>query len=152
MSAIAEFQYGSLREKIAAEKAARKTRYVEFEALYAKADAAGAAAATGMTPDTMIVGTPTTLLGNTIDRSKQVYVVPEGPCGFAWITIHPATCSFARWLKKAGKTKGRAYGGGTQIWVSAYGQSAQRKDAYAVAFANVLNAAGIKAYAGGRLD
>lgn len=148
----AAFEYGSLREKIAAEKAARKTRYAEFEVLYDKANEAGKAAATGMTPDTMIVGTPTTPFGNTIDPAKTVYVVPEGPCGFAWITIHPGGCSFAKWLKKVGKTRGRAYGGGCQIWVSAYGQSAQRKEAYAGAFARVISAAGITAYAGGRLD
>jgi alpha-beta hydrolase superfamily lysophospholipase len=72
-------------------------------------------------------------------------------CGFAWVTLRPANSSFAIWAKKNRDWK-PAYGGGMQLWVSAYNQSMKRKEAYATAFANVLYASGIKAYAGSRMD
>lgn len=148
-----ETRYSSLREKIAAEKAERQARYTKFEELYQQAHAAGDAAAKACVPRAMVVGTPTKPFGSDIDYTKQVWVEPEGVCGFAWIKITPATCSFARWLKKTGKVRdGRAWDGGVDIWVRDYGQSMQRKEAYANAFARVLNEAGIRAYAQSRLD
>ena len=46
-------EYGSLREKIAAESKARKARYAEFEAVFNEANRAGFAAAEAMTPAAM---------------------------------------------------------------------------------------------------
>ena len=37
------------------------------------------------------------------------------PCGFSWITIHPANCRFANYLKSKGVGQ-KAYGSGLQIW------------------------------------
>ena len=58
-------------------------------------------------------------------------------CGFAWVTVKPGNCTFANWLKKKGQAR-KAYGGGVQIWISGYGQSHDKKEAYARAFANKL--------------
>lgn len=46
------------------------------------------------------------------------------------------------------------YYGGVSIWVGGFGQSVQRKEAYANAFAEVLNerVEGVRAYAGSRMD
>lgn len=148
-------EYGSLREKIAAEKAEREERYAAFAALFDEAWAAGLAAGEAAIPPVMIVGSPSTPLGNDIDPTKPIYVEHEGPCGFAWVKINPGTCSFARWLVKVGK--GRAsYPKGVQVWIGAHGQSLARKEAHASAMAAVLNASplldGVRIYAGSRMD
>ena len=56
------------------------------------------------------------------------------------------------WLKKSGIGRLDSYYGGWTIWVGDFGQSYERKMAYAGAFAEVLQKHGIKAYANGRLD
>ena len=43
----------------------------------------------GCTPTPMVVGTPTTPLGDDIDYTKDTYYVADGMCGFAWINIKP---------------------------------------------------------------
>lgn len=78
--------------------------------------------------------------------------IADGVCGFAWITIKPATSKLAKAAKEHYGAR-PAYGGGIQIWVSAYDQSMQRKEAYAHAFARVLNDAGHdRVYPGSRMD
>lgn len=108
--------------------------------LYARAHAAGQAAVEEITPTPMVV----------TDGHRQWHIA-DGMCGFAWITVRPGNSPFANWLKKNGHAR-PAYGGGVQIWVSDYNQSIERKYAYAQAFAEVLVKAGVKAYAGSRLD
>jgi len=115
----------------------------EFSALYAKARAAGLAAAGASVPTPMVV--------SETGGSGRSWYVSEGACGFAWVTVRPGNSPFANYLKKAGLGS-PAYGGGTQIWVSEFNQSVARKEAYANAFAEVLREAGLKAYAGSRLD
>lgn len=134
--------YASLREKISAEKAARVARYSEFEKLWKRAHAAGIAAGVAARPVPMTV----------LQDGAPLETIDDGACGFAWVTVHPGNCSFARWAAIThGATK--AYTGGMQVkWVSEFGQSEARKHAYAVAFAQVLRDAGITAYAGSRLD
>lgn len=152
IGAVLEHKYATLREKIAAEKKARMTRYEKFEAVYNKANAAGHAAGVAAIPTPMTVGTPTTLFGNDLDPAKPIYHVSEGACGFAWVRVRPATTSFARWLVK-NKLAHKAYTGGVDIWISAHGQSIERKAAHARAMAHVLTTElGIKAYADSRLD
>ena len=130
-----------------------KARDDEFQALWDKAHAAGAEALAACTPTPMIVGSPSTPLGNDVDPTQKTYFVEGGACGFAWVKVRPATCAFARWMKRTGKVRGgAAYRGGYDIWISAGGQSIARKEAYARALADVLRAAGITAYADSRLD
>lgn len=121
-----------------------------FADLYKDADAAGRAAAEACVPTPMIVGEAKSLFDDTIDTTKPTYFVADGVCGFAWVFFKGNT-AWGRWASKNGIAR-KAYGGGLQIWVSGYGQSVARKEAYARAFAATLNEAGITAYAGSRLD
>jgi hypothetical protein len=125
---------------------------MNFRELYDKAHAAGMAAGAACKPVAMVVGHAASPLGGGIDYSKPVYHVPDGPCGFAWVTVKPGNCRLANWLKKAGLAR-KAYGGGVAVWVSEFGQSMARKEAYARAFAKVLNTAGFsRVYAESRMD
>lgn len=149
---IEEKKYGSLREKIAAEGKARKAKYAEFAAVYGEAERAGFAAGEASKPVPMIVTEHMNPMDDNSPAKKQ-WFESEGACGFAWVKVFPGNSSFARWLVKTGKSSGRAYGGGVDIWISAHGQSIARKEAHASAMAKVLvDKLGIKAYAGSRLD
>ena len=135
-------QFGSLKEKIAHEKAARAARDSAFEKLWAEASAAGYAAGDHMTPRAMIV---TDCDGNPLEK------VIEGVCGFAWVRVKAANKGFGHWLLKTGRAK-RGYYGGAEIWIHAHNQSYERKLKHAQAMAHVLKEAGVEAYASGRLD
>jgi hypothetical protein len=114
-----------------------KGRDKAFEDLVLKAHEAGMRAGQAVVPVPMHV---------------QGYApVMEGPCGFAWVTVRPGNSPFANFLKRA-KLADKAYGGGVSVWVSEFGQSVARKEAYARAYAAVLQDAGVKAYADSRLD
>lgn len=128
-------------------KVATKT---SFYATWAKADAAGKAAAEKAKPTPMIVGEAKGLFSNEIDETKPTYYVAGGVCGFAWVWFKGNT-AFGRWAKAEGFAR-KAYGGGLQYTVFTYGQSMQTKAAYASAFARVLQAEGIQAYADYRMD
>lgn len=129
-----------------------KMSSAEFEVLFKKAREAGYAAGEAAKPVPMVVGTPTDMFAanSPLDRTKPVYYVSEGVCGFAWVTT-PGNTPFARWAKSKGIFS-KAYGGGLQYWVSYGGQSMERKEAFANAFAAVLREAGITAYASSRMD
>ena len=120
--------------------------------VYAEAHAAGMAAGNGCTPPPMVVGTPTTPLGNDIDYSKETYYVADGPCGFAWINIKPARGKVVKYLKDNDIGRKDSYYGGYTIWVSGFGQSMTRKENYARAFVKALEENGLKAYAMSRMD
>jgi hypothetical protein len=152
-----EVQYGSLREKIAAESKARKERYAGFEAAYEKARKAGIAAGEAAKPRTMVV-TQHANPANDASPAVQQWIEPEGMCGFAWVKVTPGSSSFAKWLVK-NKIARKAYGGGVDIWISAFGQSVERKEACARAMAKVLveelsemGFQGVNVYADSRLD
>lgn len=131
----------------------RQSRAASFEGLIKAAEAAGGAAAQACCPRPIIVGSPKDgVFGNEIDYSKPTYYESDGLCGFAWINIKPGTSTFARYLKATGRAETDSYYGGVTVWVSDYGQSVERKTAYARAYAMVLSDAGIKASANSRLD
>ena len=123
----------------------------ECARIYKEAYAAGLKAGKEAIPTPMIVGQPTTPLGNDIDFKKQTYFVSEGACGFAWVNISPARGAFVTYLKKIGEGH-KAYYGGYEFFVHEFGQSITRKEAFAYAFAKVLRSYGIPASAGSRLD
>lgn len=126
-------QASALIERLKAEKEARLAAY---ESAYEAAHIAGHEAATNLETSTMIVVEPS----NPLDDSsppKKVWACNEGPCGFAWVNVRPGNSKFANWLKK-NHDASRSYYGGLDIWVGAYGQSYERKKAYAHAFADVL--------------
>jgi hypothetical protein len=83
---------------------------------------------------------------------EKEWIVEGGPCGFAWVNIKPGTSAFAKYLKETGKARSDSYYGGVTVWVGAFGQSMTRKEAYARAYAGVLQTAGYKAYANSRMD
>lgn len=123
----------------------------DWQAVYDEAHKAGLVALKAAIPTPMVVGTPSTPLGNDIDETKPMYFVEGGVCGFAWVTVRPGNCSFAVWCRKNGIGH-KAYYGGWELWVSEGGQSMERKEEYARAFAKVLTKHGIKAYSGSRMD
>lgn len=122
-----------------------------YPAVWKQADTAGKAAADACVPVPMYVGTPTHPLGHDIDPSKPVYHVPDGVCGFAWVNWKGNT-GWGRWTAREGLTRKDTYYGGQTYWISGYGQSMERKEAYARAFAAVLNEHGIPATAMSRMD
>lgn len=121
----------------------------DFEAIVKQAEAAGMAALEAAKPRPIVVGTAVGL-SNQIDYSKPTYYEAEGLCGFAWISFAGNT-AFGRWMKKNRKIS-KDYPTGYCVWVSEGGQSVERKEAYARAYAEVLKANGIEAYAQSRLD
>ena len=112
-------------------------------ALVDSAIKAGRAAAEAIEPMPMVV--------TDASRGKS-YFVSEGPCGFAWINVKPANCAVAKYLKAHYRASRDSYNGGITYWVHDYGQSMARKEAFAYAMAKVLRDAGIRAYAGSRMD
>lgn len=111
----------------------------DFKALVERADAAGRAAADRITPTPMVVS-----------GHGQTWYVPQGACGFAWVSFAGNT-AFGRWAKQQGLTR-PGYPKGLMIWVSQYNQSVDLKEAYAHGFAAVLRAEGIDAWGCSRLD
>lgn len=128
-----------------------KLTEAQMRGLVVKAHSAGVEAAEAAVPTPMVVQERENPFDDNSPIVRQYAPVMSGVVGFAWVSIYPATSTFARWLKKNGRAR-PAYQGGLQIWVSGYGQSYERKMAYAGAYARVLTEAGFKAYAGGRLD
>jgi hypothetical protein len=154
-----------------------------WQAALADAYDRGLAAAAALTPRPMVVGTPKNLMGSLLggddggfDPNEPIYFESEGVCGFAWVTVRGST-PFQNWLKGRVKTEypasaalrhvegrhfrdtsavnppDRGYHGGTSVWVGGFGQSMQRKEAFAEAFADRLSEVeGVTAYAGSRMD
>lgn len=118
-----------------------------FAQLFARAVAAGMTAGTGAIPTPMIVSEADVITGE--PRGEQWYV-PEGVCGFAWVSFAGNT-AFGRWAKKSGNASAH-YPKGLCYWVSQFNQSMERKERFAEAMAKVLRDAGIDAYAGSRMD
>lgn len=122
--------------------------------IFKEAVAAGDKAYKDAVPTPMIVGTPTTPLGNDIDYSKETYFVSEGLCGFAWVTIRPARGAFVNYLKSI-QVGSNGYYGGWRVgyqYTNFKGQSYTRNVAAAGAFSGVLQKYGIDAFSEGRLD
>jgi hypothetical protein len=138
------------RAMVAEKAIEREKRDQGFQELFDRAYAAGIEAAAAINPEPMIVEQRANALDDSSPVVKQYYV-PEGVCGFAWVNISPGNCPFANWLKKGGYAR-KAYRGGVDIWISAHGQSFERKTAHARAMARVIADAGIKAYSNSRLD
>jgi hypothetical protein len=128
----------------------KEAQNAQFADLYAKAEAAGMAALVACKPRPMVVQRHVSEFDDNSPVAEQ-WFVPDGVCGFAWVKVRPATSTFARWLKEH-KGWEKAYHGGIDMWVHHGDQSMARKEAYANAFAAVLQAAGINAIAGSRID
>jgi len=134
-------EFKTLREKIAAEKTERQARYARYEELFSTAWQLGMNAAHSCVPRPMIV---TDAHGNQLDY------VPDGMCGFAWLSFSGNT-SFAKWLSKHKKTR-KGYPKGIELPIHAYEQSYERKASHARAMAAYLQSHGVECWAGSRLD
>jgi len=120
------------------------------EEIYNKAKEEGMKALQASRPTPMVVQRHKNMLN---DNSRVVYeeVVDGGVCGFAWVEIRPARGKFVIWCRKNG-IGSKGYYGGWQINVREGGQSMERKEAYAGAFAKVLCEHGINACTNSRMD
>lgn len=120
-----------------------------FNEVYAEASKAGMAAAKLCVPTPMVVCEHANPLD---DNSSIVHhaTVMGGVCGFAWVKFAGNT-AFGRWAKKNGLAR-KSYPQGLSIWISEFGQSMEKKQAYARAFVGVLRKHNIQAYAGSRMD
>lgn len=119
-------------------------------ALIAAAEAAGEAAGSRHVPVPMVVGEADGF-SNRFKPGAVLEVVNDGVCGFAWIKVRPGNSPVANYLKRTGKGH-TSYSGGVDVWVSGFNQSMERKEAYANAYAKVLQAAGVTAYSQSRMD
>lgn len=123
-----------------------------------KADAAGKAAVEKAFIRPMLVGSEAGFMSGKIDYSKPVELVEDGVCGFAWVNVYPenkGTTTLGKMERKALEACGfrKSYEGKHYyLWIGAYNQSMQKKEAYANAYAEVLRQNGLKAYSGSRLD
>lgn len=120
--------------------------------LYAQAHEAGMAAGKAHQPVPMIVSEHANPLNDNSPVVKVYAPVMGGVCGFAWIKIRPARGAFVNWLKVKKIGRVDSYSGGYSISVHQFGQSMECKEAYAGAFAQVLNDHDVLAYAESRED
>ncbi len=105
----------------------------------------------GQEAGTMVVPTPMRVIAGwpgerTTSRGEWV---PEGEIGSAWVTVPDLRTGFARWLALTGKAY-RDHGRGAAVFAPYDG--VQRAEAYARAFAAVLEANGVTATVSSRLD
>mgnify|MGYP001174502366 FL=1 len=124
---------------------------VACEKLLERAHLMGMDAGRDSTPTPMIVGSPSTPFGSDIDYSKKTYFVEGGACGFAGVVIKPARGKFVSYLKGLGMGH-KHYYGGYYVPVREFGQSLERKEAYARAYAKVLSEEGMSCYVDSRMD
>jgi len=149
-------KWGELRAEEEAIREARKQRAhqratarKDFQAIYDEAQTAGMEAGNKAIPAPMVVQEHSNMMD---DKSpvKQEWYVAEGVCGFAWVNVKDRV--FGQWLKDMGYGDHDSYYRGVTIWCSQFGQSMQRKEAWAQAFAEVLTKHNIRSYSQSRMD
>jgi len=123
---------------------------MQLEAIYSEAHYKGNAAVQMTTVTPMVVQQRENPLDDD-SRLVRQYFVSDGVCGFASVTVKPANSKFAKFLVANGLGR-KSFNGGVSMSIRDFNQSLQKKEAYAHAFASVLNDYGIKAYAESRMD
>ena len=122
-----------------------------------EASEAAEAAVKACTPQAIIVGSPSTPLGNDVDPNQKTWFIEGGVCGFASVVIKPARGNIVAELKKR-KIGSAHYGGGYSFssWQLApsirQDQSYERACAAAKGAVEVLKSYGINAYVDARID
>ena len=126
----------------------------DWKAVFAEAHKAGMEAGNTVAVTPMVVNTHESppVLGPTPIIARSI--VSDGVCGFAWVTVRPGNCSFAKWLveQKLARPSGYSGGTGVKIWVHEFNQSLTRKEAFATAFSAVLNKYNINSVWGSNID
>lgn len=138
-------------EMIKAKSEERTARNLKHSALLQEAAEAGSRAGLAVTPTPMVVEQH----ANPADDGSPVtksWVCEGGICGFGSVRVRPANCSFALWAVKEGRAEVSHYSGGITFRSPFSTQSYEIHNAWANAFAEVLNRAGIKAYNDSRID
>lgn len=148
-------------------KMTKTERHKQYASALAEALQAGAQAGTGATPRPMVVGSPKNLVGSLVggndggfDPEQPTYYVADGVCGFAWLQVKgrqfnnwltgtvasasPASEVLAGYGELVSEPRPDSYYGGVSVWVRGYGQSMQRKEAFAGAVARSLSAANLE--------
>lgn len=120
-----------------------------FSAIAQEAHLAGYAAGQACNPTPMMVREADLMTDQPLAGGRSYYV-PDGVCGFAYIKFNGNT-AWGRWALGTGIAR-KDYPKGLAISVQAFGQSMQRKEAYAQAYVAVLKKHGIDAYADSRID
>jgi hypothetical protein len=123
---------------------------MDNQTIYAQANDKGNAAVQMTTVQPMVVQQRENPLNDGSSLVRE-YFVSDGVCGFASVTVKPANSKFAKFLIANGLGR-KGYGGGVCMSIRQFNQSLQKKEAYAYAFASVLNEHGIKAYVESRMD
>ncbi len=119
---------------------------------------AGVEAVKNVITEAVLVYQETYPFSGVMDKTKPSYILDDYPCGFSWVDVYPLNKGNTRlgkeerkMLESAGFSK-NDYTKTYQLWISAYNQSIQKKEAYASAYAKVLRENDIRAYSGSRLD
>jgi hypothetical protein len=112
--------------------------------LFRAAQETGRKAGFACVPTPVSFGIAADLTGNEMVPGSEV-VDMEGVCGCAWVVVRPGRCKFANWLKRNKLGSYDSHRKGVLISPKDFGQSLDRKRAWATAFAEVLNDAGINA-------
>jgi hypothetical protein len=123
---------------------------MDNQTIYAQANDKGNTAVQMTTVTPMVVQQRENPL-NDDSRLVREYFVSDGVCGFASVTVKPANSKFAKYLVANGLGR-KSFSGGVSMSIRQFNQSLQKKEAYAYAFASVLNEHGIKAYVESRMD
>lgn len=89
----------------------------------------------------------------TVVSGGQRWFVPDGVCGFAWVNVYGIrkNSKIGKVLESRGFRK-NSYERSFQLWIGLGDQSMARKEAYARAYAEVLQNVGLRAYSGSRMD
>jgi hypothetical protein len=133
---------------------AREREYVEIYENLKRVSHEALASAKAPTP--MIVGSPSTPLGNDVDPNQKTWYVADGICGFAHVYISGRS-GFAKWLVATGRGY-KQYGGGVAIRDHARDGFAQTRQSYelkcqvAGAMANYLRGLKFDANVWSRID
>jgi hypothetical protein len=120
-----------------------------FKAIWDEATKAGLDAGQKCTPTPMVVRDANLLTDKPLPGGQSCHV-SGGVCGFAWISFKGNT-PWARWAKTNARAR-KGYPSGMRISVQEFGQSMERKIAYAEAVVQVLRKYGIEAYSDWRMD
>jgi hypothetical protein len=115
--------------------AERDEEHARFEELFARAQTAGRHAAARAAPE----------------HWRDEHGHENAVVGFAWVVVRPGTTGFGRWLLRTGRGHPNHPGTGVKIGVGS-GVALAPKEVHAVAFAAVLQRAGVDAEADSRED
>ena len=112
-------------------------------------------------PTPIIVGSPSTPLGNDVDPNQKTWFHADGVCGFAYVVLESGRTGFAQWLLKNGKgSKWWSFGRYKGVGVATYsrygfasiGQSYEKNCFVAGKVASYLQSQGIDCWVDSRLD